>query len=99
MSFDAMWGRLLSQDALFFIVETAEKEAGEDGDKVIAFFENLKERVIDYKVIVVLATVWKSLNDTQQANQAVTHAGMYDASRFIILMDYLAMKFEKGELK
>jgi hypothetical protein len=98
---DDMWNKLLSKDTLKYMTNVKDEngEVIEEKKSVKVFFEYIKTRVIDYKIIVMLAVRWKTLNDTQQASHAITYVGVNHATRFIIMMDYLAMKFEKGELK
>lgn len=90
-----MWDRLLSPEAKAFMVKVGEDEP----ENVELFFNFLKDRMGDYQTLVVLATMWATLTPIQCANQAVKHAGTYQAGRFIALMDYLSQRFLKGELK
>lgn len=92
-----MWDKLLSKDLQSFMVKASGES--EDSQTTSQFFKIIQKRVKDYKVLVVLATQWKSYEDIKQANVAIKYAGMFHASRFILMMDYLVDKFEKGELK
>lgn len=94
---DNFWDKLLTRDLALFMIKVSDET--EDNDSVSRFFDFVRERIIDYKVIVVMATQWKSYDVNKQANLAVHYAGMNHASRFIMMMDYLAIKFIKGELK
>lgn len=92
-----MWEKILTEDALEHMI-TFNKEETEDMETMSKFVEHLIANV-DYKVVVVLATQWHGLKDTVQANVAIEAVDEEHASRFIILMDYLSEKFQKGELK
>lgn len=92
-----MWNKLLDVKLGMYMVRVT--GGTEDDETIYKFFEHIENRIQDYKVVVVLATQWKTYDDMKQANLAIKFAGMYHASRFIIMMDYLADKFEKGELK
>lgn len=78
--------------------DAEERDHGEDVKMIYNFIEFIKSRV-DYKVIVVMATQWESYDDIKQANLAIQIAGEVHASRFMMLLDYMANKFKKGELK
>jgi len=95
------WDKILSEDTVVFVKGIADKVMGDDSedyDKINEFFEDLKTRT-DYKSVVILATQWVKYDDNKQASLAVAIAGELHASRFIILMDYLAYRFAKGELQ
>lgn len=89
-----MWEKILNLEAINFITKVSD----EDIDKVAILFDILKQRIEDYDVIVTVAKKWDTFEDTKQAKIALNYAGMFHASRFIILMDYLNMKYKKGEL-
>lgn len=103
-----MWNKLLTTDCVKYIQsasgdkEMMDKygvtEHGEEERLIYEMFDKIKSKVKDYKVIVVMATQWDTYTGTQQANLAVHHIGLFHASRFIILMDYLSNKFKQGEL-
>lgn len=91
-----MWDKIFSVELVFYM----RKATGdtEDFDTIGAFQEHVKARV-DYKQVVILATQWRTYDDLKQANVAIQLAGIFHASRFILLMDYLSKKFEGGSLK
>ena len=97
-----MWDKILDLKCWYHMKNAVkDNETGEviveDDFAIKSFFEYLKERIKDYKVLVVLVTQWKTYDDTKQANLAIHHVGWEHASRFIILMDYLSDRFIKGE--
>lgn len=91
-----MWEKILTEEALEHMITYTEET--EDFNTMSKFVEHLMARV-DYKVVVVLATQWEGLIDIRQANIAVDAVGIFHASRFIILMDYLSKQFKEGKLK
>lgn len=88
------WESVLDMEAINFFVKTTFEEE----QTVVLFFNLLKERVEDYQIITSLAKKWDTYDASKQARIAINYAGIYHASRFIILMDYLNMKSKKGEL-
>jgi len=96
---DAMWDRILNAETSLYMQEMAkiDEELGEESELIKRFFARLKDRT-DYKSIVMTAMHWKMLDDFKQAKLAIEFVGEDDASRFIILMDFLAERFFKGEL-
>lgn len=100
---NAMWDKLLTLESVEFIKRVSGDKAilnefGEEERLILEMYSSMKDRVKDYKVLVILATQWDSYTGSQQANLAVHHLGLYHASRFIMFMDYLAIRFKKGEL-
>lgn len=89
-----MWDRVLTLETALFMIRQ-----GEDENNIESFFELIKNNIKDYKILVVLAMMWSTMNENKQASIAVKYVGVDSASRFIILMDYLALKFKNGELK
>jgi hypothetical protein len=109
---EVMWNKLLSLECKYFIRSLESREDDEykgdsneyEPDKlsdeaIDRFFKHVKQTVVDYKVLVILATQWFSYSETKQAKLAIHHVGWVHASRFIMLMEYLSMKFLKGELR
>lgn len=92
-----MWEKILTEDTLEHIVHFNEDET-EDMSTMLNFVEHLMAWV-DYKVVVILAIQWATLEDIEQASLAINAVGEAHASRFIIMMDYLSEKFKRGELK
>ncbi|MER2008611.1 MAG: hypothetical protein ABS939_14260 [Psychrobacillus sp.] len=91
-----MWDKILTPELVFWMKKVSGET--EDFDTINAFIEHIKNRA-DYKIIVVLSTQWKGYDDRKQANIAIRIAGMYHASRFILMMDFLSNKFKEGKLK
>jgi hypothetical protein len=91
-----MWEKIFTPDAVFYM----QKVTGdtEDFNTINGFINHLKQRV-DYKTVIILATQWKAYDDVKQANIAIQQAGVFHASRFILLMDFLSKKFVEGKLK
>lgn len=98
---EKMWSKLLNLETFAFIKNSSdyEGETSEDDKVIYDFFKDVKKKVRDYRVLVMMAVKWDSYEDVKQANIAINYMGFKDASRFIILMDYLSTKFKKGELK
>lgn len=95
------WDKILSSDTAIYIKGMADRAMGDESEEyenISEFFEHLKSRT-NYKSIVILATQWIKYEEKKQVALAVNFVGEYHASRFIILMDYLAYRFAKGELK
>ena len=88
------WDILLDTDVLnqFIKAET------EDYQRIELFFGLIKERVEDFRIIASIAKKWDTFPIDKQTKMAINYAGIYHASRFIILMDYLNLKDKKGEL-
>ena len=94
------WDKILNDETVLYVKAMADKEIddeSEDYEKIAEFFDFLKTRT-NYKSIVILATQWIGFDDQKQTALAVTIADELHASRFMILMDYLAYRFAKGEL-
>lgn len=97
-----MWNKLLNIETVAFMKKASgdgDKENGEDNKAIYDFFKAVVKKVRDYKVVVMMAVKWDTYEDEKQANIAINYMGWEDASRFIMLMDYLSEKFKKGELK
>lgn len=97
-----MWSKLLNIETVAFIKKASgdgDNENGEDNKSIYDFFKAVIKKVKDYKILVIMAIKWDTYEDIKQANIAVKYMGWEDASRFIMLMDYLSEKFKKGELK
>lgn len=91
-----MWEKIFTVEALQTMIDLSEET--ED----FKTLEKFVEKIIinnDYRVVVVLATQWESLKEDKQVSIAVNSVGENDASRFMILLDFLADKFKKGELQ
>ena len=91
-----MWNKLFTVELVFYMRKVTGET--EDFDTIGAFQEHIRARV-DYKTVVILATQWHTYEDVKQANIAIKFAGVFHASRFIILMDYLSKKHIEGKLK
>ncbi|GIN25555.1 MULTISPECIES: hypothetical protein [Bacillota] len=86
-----MWDDILTYQAVRFITKATE----DDEDKIYEMFDLIKERIKDHKIVVVLAKQWNRYNEEKQAVLAVHFTGMYRASMFMALMDYLSYKYRK----
>lgn len=91
-----MWDKLLTPEVVFYMKEVSGDT--EDNSTVSKFFEDMK-KTVDYKHVVIMATQWYTFDETKQVNLALQFAGEYHASRFIILLDFLSLKFREGKLK
>lgn len=91
-----MWSKIFTLETVKFMKKVSEDT---EDDESIGQFIQFVEKHIDYKTVVIMATQWDKYEDIKQANLAIKFASMPHASRFIMLMDYLNMKFKKGELK
>lgn len=67
-------------------------------DSINKFINHLKNTV-DYRTIVICATKWDTYDELRQTNIAIEIAGMYMASYFMILLDYLSVQYKEGKLK
>lgn len=99
---NVMWDRILNDETVLYmqgLTEIHEEYAGvgEESEIIKRFFSHLKDST-DYKSVVMMAMSWKTFDDLKQAKLAISCVGQYHASRFIVLMDYLAERFIKGEL-
>jgi hypothetical protein len=89
------WSEILNLESLNFIKNVSYEE----GWRIERFFSLLEYRIKDINILLILAKEWHNLDSHEQARLAVHHAGMFHATRFIILMDYLDLKYKRGELK
>lgn len=94
MKHDIMWDRILTMDVLARTVAKTEDELSQISD----FFNQIKEKM-QCEVIVVMAVHWLTYDESKQVGLAIYFAGAYNASRFIALMDILADKVMKGEMR
>ncbi|MFQ3543605.1 hypothetical protein Q7A53_05920 [Halobacillus rhizosphaerae] len=93
-----MWDRLLTIHAFVYMKNIkVDGETVEDEESIVNLFKYLREK-IDYKYIVVLATKWSKYDELKMVNVAIQIVGVLHASRFCMLMDFLANRFKKGEL-
>jgi hypothetical protein len=91
-----MWENILTYElGLYMIKVTGQTE---DDESVYNYFKFIQNRIEDVNIVKALARQWKSYDTMKQTSLSIRYAGMYNASRFIIMMDYLANKAEKGEL-
>jgi hypothetical protein len=94
------WEMILNSETVLYVKAMADKEMGdesEDYEKIAEFFEYLKTRT-SYKSVVILATQWVKYDEQKQVALAIGMTSELHASRFIMLMDYLAYRFAKGDL-
>lgn len=91
-----MWNKIFTPELVFYMKKVTGDT--EDFDTVNGFIEHIKGRV-DYKQVIILSTKWSSYDDTRQANMAIHFAGVFHASRFILLMEFLSKQFKNGGLK
>lgn len=103
MNSDKMWDKLFTLESVEFIKRVSgDKEAlnehGEEEGLILDMYSEMKDKIKDYKVLVILATQWHVYTSAQQVSLAVHHIGEKDASRFIMFMDYLSIRYKKGEL-
>lgn len=66
-------------------------EGAEDNHTIHTFLEHLNQRT-KYNDIMRIARRWTKYDNLHQTNLAITHAGIYHATRFILLMEFLSMK-------
>lgn len=92
-----MWEKILGTKLGLYMVKVSGET--EDDETVYDFFEYIKNRIKDYRVVLKLASKWKSYDENRQVSEAIGHAGMFHTSRFIMLMEFLADEIEKGEYK
>lgn len=92
-----MWDKILTIELIMYM----QKVSGdtESKDTVSRFFDVIKQRMVDHKVLIVMAMNWKTYEQEKQVRLAVHHAGMYHASRFIMMMEYMSHKILKGDFK
>jgi hypothetical protein len=91
-----MWDKLYTTEMVLWMKGiTGETE---DFDTIAGFIDHMKNRV-DYKQVVVMAMNWHTYDESKQVSLAILNGGMFHASRFMLMMDYLSKKFLKGELK
>lgn len=95
-----MWNKIFTIECVTVMQKVSAQELNENGEdmKLINQFIKFAKERLDYKMIVVLATKWDEYDPIKQAGIAVNYASQFHASRFIILLDYLSIKYKKGEL-
>lgn len=94
---ESKWEKIVTMELLYYMRSVSGES--EDSDSIERFFEFLQQRVEDHRVLMALARNWKSHDEQKQVSLAVEHAGMYHVSRFFMLMEYMASKIEKGQLR
>ena len=74
-------------------IEFARSRTGgaEDAYTIHSMFEHLLNRTT-YLQVIKISKAWTTYDNLHQTNLAITHAGIYHASRFIMLMDFLVKK-------
>lgn len=102
MSDNKMWLKLLTVEAMGFMIRVSNEGKEEDGTTeneltIMDFFNWLKKN-FSYKTLVVLATQWHKYDEKKQVLLAIYHAGNDNASKMMMLMDYLSLKYQRGEL-
>lgn len=105
MSNENHWERILNPETMLYVIEMGKREFGDDEDNlggdeekhILAFFEVLKEKT-DYKSVVVMATQWITFSEAKQVALSIETVGEYNASRYMMLLDFLAYRFMKGKL-
>lgn len=94
MAKNPMWNKILTMEAMAEVAKLSNDEAHE----VSKFFMDIQQKT-DYKTVVMMAIEWKTYDEDKQTRLACATVGDYQASRFLALLDYLSVKFWKGELK
>lgn len=98
---DYYWNKILSIDTAFGMVKLAGERSGdtdlENSDTINNFFIYLREN-INYKFVVVTAMKWHEFSEEKQVNIAISTVGVLYASRFLMLLDYLSVKYQEGKL-
>lgn len=97
-----LWDKILNYTTAIYMQKLSALESGdefsEDLESIGIFFDDLKTKM-NYKVVIVIATQWRTFTHVKQANVAMISVGEEHASRFMMMMDYLSYKYQKGELK
>lgn len=88
--------RIFTEEAIDYIIKLSEET---EDRNTISKFADFVDAEIDYKEIVVIATQWHTFEDLKQANIAIHKAGLFNASRFVMLMDTLSTFIKEGRLK
>lgn len=88
-----LWDNTLNEQ-LFSYMITVKDEEGENLEQVEMvnnFFEHLRSRVSNFRVME-LAKVWNKLPEGKQVSIGAKMVGHYHLSRFLIMMDYLSRR-------
>lgn len=91
-----MFDNIFGIEAMLFMIHLS--DGLEDADKVQEFKDRFV-RKMDYTTTMMLARKWNKMTEDGQVNVAIRYMGEYDASRFMMYMDYLAKKIELEEIK
>lgn len=96
----AMWNKIIDENTIDEMIklsedEDAEGEASENYVSIHKFLSHVRE--LDYKTVVVMALHWNTFDEMKQVKLAISYAGEYSASRFMMFMDYASNKLGKTE--
>lgn len=91
-----MFDKIFGMEAVLFMIHLS--DGLEDADKVFEFKERFVNKM-NYQTVMLLAKSWAGMTEVGQVKVAVRYIGEYDASRFMMYMDYLSKKIEKGDIK
>lgn len=86
-----MWDRLFSVEAIAFM-----RKLDEEDESILQFFSELKTK--KYSDIQKIVLNWHTYEEDQQVGYAIYHVGEFHASRFLMFVDYLSMKYQRGEM-
>lgn len=91
-----MFDKIFGMEAVLFMIHLS--DGLEDADKVFEFKERFVNKM-NYTNTMILAKNWSNMTEIGQAKVAIRYMGDNDASRFMMYMDYLSKKIEKGDFK
>ena len=89
------WSNIIDDNLVNGMIEISKDEDGEPTEDYVHIhkFLNHVKRLRFGDIMNVVAN-WNRLDDTVKAELAVGYAGNYNASRFMLLMDYLSSNVE-----
>lgn len=90
-----MWERVLTEDVLLKMINMLDDET-EDLESMNKFVEHLSAHV-EYAEAIGMALKWKNYSEFNQLDIAISEVGEEDASRFMLLMDYMSDELEYKE--
>ena len=93
---ELLWNKIFQPDLYEFMSEVSDES--EDEASINKFREHCNKK-IDCKAMVILATKWSEYDMFQQVQFAIHYAGEEEASRLMMLLDFMYMKYRKGLLK
>ena len=90
-----LWDKVFLPNLYEFMVKVSDES---EDDKTIREFEDYCKENVDCQTAVILAVKWGGYTNVQQAGFAIHYGGEYHASRFMMLIDFMYMRYKEGKL-